>query len=47
MERIHLNKKLIFIGVLHSPLLIEISSLKSIAFKTKDKTSVFEKGCAI
>jgi hypothetical protein len=34
---------LVFIRILHSPLFIEISSSKFRAFKTKDKTFVFEK----
>jgi hypothetical protein len=43
VERISTNKKVIFIRVFHSPLLIEILSLKFRVFKTKDKTFIFEK----
>jgi hypothetical protein len=43
METILFNKKWVFIGVLHSPLLIEISSSKFKALKTKGKMSIFEK----
>jgi hypothetical protein len=48
MEKIFSNKKVgVSIGVLHYPILTEISSLKFRALKTKDKTSIFPKGFAI
>jgi hypothetical protein len=46
-KRFQIIKMFIFIGVLHSPLLIEIFFLKFKSFQDQDETTIFEKGFAI